>query len=136
MVLITTLQQTIQNGLAANFYTQLSETVSSTFCEFDSNISKLRINNFRLLPLQLQTNSTKGEFISPLPWLKPLLPDPNSDRKMEQFTVFLAGLSTYLTQFYLFLMQDKHLSHSAFNGPSTSRGAVYPEFSTAEANVI
>ncbi|KAL5968224.1 Brefeldin A-inhibited guanine nucleotide-exchange protein 3, partial [Taenia solium] len=112
MVLQMILLQTVQNGLAAKYCSHLSESVKSAFCEFDENISKLRVGNFRRFPLQLQTNTGRKEFISPLPWLKPFVPDAGGDH-VEQFALLLTGLSTHLTQFYLFLLHDEGKEHAA-----------------------
>ncbi|VDD81242.1 unnamed protein product [Mesocestoides corti] len=98
------LLQTIQNGLAANYCAQLCESVKATFSDFDANLSKLKVANFRRFPLQIQASNTEGEFVSPLPWLKSFVPDASSNHKEEQFALLLAGLSTHLTQLYLYLL--------------------------------
>lgn len=117
MVLQMILLQTVQNGLAATYCSQLSESVKSAFCEFDENLSRLRVGNFRRFPIQLQTNTGRREFVSPLPWLKPFVPDAGGDHTVEQFALLLTGLSTHLTQFYLFLLHDEDSEHAANGSP-------------------
>ncbi|EUB62872.1 Brefeldin A-inhibited guanine nucleotide-exchange protein 3 [Echinococcus granulosus] len=111
------LLQTVQNGLTAKYCGQLSESVKMAFCEFDENLTRLRAGNFRRLPLQLQTNTGRREFVSPLPWLKPFVPDAGSDHNVEQFALLLTGLSTHLTQFYLFLLYNADKEHAANSSP-------------------
>ncbi|KAM7542612.1 hypothetical protein Aperf_G00000008521 [Anoplocephala perfoliata] len=131
MALQIILLQIVQNGLAANCCSQLSEQIKNTFADFDENIVKLRVDNFRRLPLQVPISTTRGEFVSPLPWLKPLIPDQKSQHKFEQFANLLAGLSTHLTQFYLYLLDAENRERSNAGPPiqrSNSHTAtiVYP----------
>ncbi|KAL5108045.1 Brefeldin A-inhibited guanine nucleotide-exchange protein 3 [Taenia crassiceps] len=132
MVLQMILLQTVQNDLATKYCSQLSEYVKSAFYEFDKNLSRLRVGNFRRFPLQLQANTGRREFVSPPPWLKPFVPDTGSDHNVEQFALLLTGLSTHLTQFYLFLLHDEDKEHAA-NGSPIKRseplysGGVYPD---------
>lgn len=131
MALQVILLQSVQNGLAANLCSQLLEEIKSSFGEFDENLQKLRVDNFRRLPIQLPSTTTRGEFISPLPWLKPLLPDQTSQHKFEQYANLLAGISTHLTQFYLYLLdvENKEKSNSASpvkrSESTASTGIVY-----------
>uniref|UniRef100_A0A5K3EY08 Transmembrane proteins 14C n=1 Tax=Mesocestoides corti TaxID=53468 RepID=A0A5K3EY08_MESCO len=112
------LLQTIQNGLAANYCAQLCESVKATFSDFDANLSKLKVANFRRFPLQIQASNTEGEFVSPLPWLKSFVPDASSNHKEEQFALLLAGLSTHLTQLYLYLLHiEKNELATAVGSP-------------------
>lgn len=132
MALQILLLQIVQNGLAANCCSQLSEQIKTTFVDFDENILRLRVDNFRRLPLQVPVSTTRGEFVSPLPWLKPLVPDKKSQHKFEQFANLLSGLSTHLTQFYLYLLDAENRERSDTGPPiqrseSTNAAAmVYP----------
>ncbi|VDM34088.1 unnamed protein product [Hydatigera taeniaeformis] len=132
MVLQMVLLQTVQNGLAAKYCSQLSESVNLAFCKFDENLSKLRIGNFRRLPLQLQVNTGKREYISPLPWLKPFVPASDSDHNVEQFALLLTGLFTHLTQFYLFLMHNEDNEHDATSSPIQRCDTVFSDRSNSD----
>lgn len=130
MALQIILQQIVQNGLAANFCSQLSDEIKTSFGDFDENLQKLRVDNFRRLPIQVPISITRGEFVSPLPWLKQLIPDPKSSHKFEQYAHLLAGLSTHLTQFYLYLLDAENREQLTNGSPikradSTTTGIVY-----------
>uniref|UniRef100_A0A0R3SXB9 DUF1981 domain-containing protein n=1 Tax=Hymenolepis diminuta TaxID=6216 RepID=A0A0R3SXB9_HYMDI len=130
MALQIILQQIVQKGLATNFCSQLSDGIKNSFGDFDENLQKLRVDNFRRLPIQVPIGITRGEFVSPLPWLKQLIPDQKSPHKFEQYAHLLAGLSTHLTQFYLYLLDAENREQLTNGSPikradSTTTGIVY-----------
>ncbi|VDN99983.1 unnamed protein product [Rodentolepis nana] len=131
MALQITLQQIIQNGLSTEFCSQLSNEIKTSFGDFDENVHKLRVDNFRRLPMQIPISTTRGEFVSPLPWLKKFMPDQRGGRhKFEEYARLLAGLSTHLTQLYLHLLDVKSETRSIEGSPrkragSTTTGIVY-----------
>nr|CDS25689.2 brefeldin A inhibited guanine [Hymenolepis microstoma] len=135
MALQITLQQIVQNGLSADFCSQLSDVIKISFGEFDENLHKLRVDNFRRLPMQTPISTTRGEFVSPLPWLKQLMPEQKARDKLEEYARLLAGLSTHLTQLYLYLLNAESRPQSTNGSPrkradSTTTGIVYTTGST------
>lgn len=107
-ILQVILLQALPSELATNFLATLAESTRSSFTDFDSNITKLRQSNFSRLPMQKPAAKVVGAFISPLPWLKPLIPVIEVNNVTEKFGLLFTGVSVHLTQYYLYLLHIRN----------------------------